>query len=146
MWIYTEHNFLVLTKRPNRLGVFLRDYNQIWAICSCNIWIGVTCENQKWADIRIPLLEQIPAETRFVSFEPVLEEMVVQTRGIDWAIIGCESGPKRRLCELEWIRNLVYQFKSEGKAVWVKQIPINGKVSHDMSEWPKELRIREWPK
>ncbi len=146
MWIYAEHDFLVLTKRPYRMGEFLHNHAEYAQFAPENIWLGVTCENQKWADIRIPLLEKIPAAVRFVSFEPLLEEVVAQTRGIDWAIIGCESGPKRRPCKLEWVRNLVYQFKSEGKAVWVKQLSIDGKVSHDMSEFPKELQIREWPK
>ncbi len=135
------HTFLVLTKRPEN---YTSKVSPLYVNLP-NLWLGVSVENYacQW---RIDELAKIPAAVRFVSFEPVLEEMVVRTRDIHWAIIGCESGPKRRPCKLEWIRSLVYQFKSEGKPVFVKQIEINGKVSHDMSEWPEDLRVQEYPR
>lgn len=61
-------------------------------------------------------------------------------------IIGCESGPNRRPMELEWAIDLVRQCKAARVACFVKQIQINGKVSHDPSEWPEELQVREYPK
>jgi protein gp37 len=88
-----------------------------------------------------------------------------KTKKIDQIIIGCESGPKRRPCNIEWVRSLVRQGQSAGVAVFVKQIHLQclarksdtrvyGKqdnryvyvVSHDMSEWPEDLRVREYPK
>ena len=66
--------------------------------------------------------------------------------GIDWVIIGCESGPNRRPCELEWVKSLVDQCDAAGVAPFVKQIPINGRVSKDFTEWPKWAQRREFPK
>jgi protein gp37 len=111
-----------------------------------NLYKGVSVENQKAADERIPLLLQIPAAKRFISFEPLLENLkfdISNLKSLNWIIIGCESGPKRRPCKIEWVRSLVEQAKSAGVKVFVKQLDINGKVSHDMNEWPKDLRIQE---
>lgn len=68
--------------------------------------------------------------------------------GIFQLIIGCESGPKRRECKREWILDLIEQGKEAGVPTFVKQVPINGKVSHDPAEWPEGLRVRElaWAK
>ncbi len=180
MWIYTEHDFLVLTKRPYRMGEFLHDHAEYGQFAPDNIWLGTSCENQKWADVRIPLLLQIPAAVRFVSLEPLLGPIdlfgdyadgetpgpALTTTGgqvkpsdvhgpaeydtwitdmIDWVIVGCESGPGRRPCKLEWVHDIVEQCKAAGVPVFVKQLSINGKVSHNMDEWPEELRIREYP-
>lgn len=68
-----------------------------------------------------------------------------QCRTLDWVIIGCESGPGRRFMAWEWAIDLVEQCKVAGVPVFVKQIEVKGKVSHDMSEWPEELRVREYP-
>lgn len=61
----------------------------------------------------------------------------------DQVVVGCESGPKRRPCKLEWIRLIVQQCKASGIKCFVKQIEINGKVEHDISKFPVDLRIRE---
>ena len=66
-------------------------------------------------------------------------------RPLDWVIIGCESGPNRRPMELEWAVDLVSQCKAAGVAVFVKQIEVNGKVSHDPAEWDPVLQVREYP-
>ena len=60
-------------------------------------------------------------------------------------IIGCESGPKRRPCKVEWVRDLVQQCRAANVAVFVKQLDINGKVSKNPEEWPEDLRVREYP-
>ena len=62
---------------------------------------------------------------------------------IDWVIVGCESGPKRRPCKLEWVRDIVRQCKFANVPVFVKQLEINGKVEHDMSKFPKDLQIQQ---
>ncbi len=123
-----------------------------------NLWLGVTCENQKTADERTPILLQIPAAVRLVSVEPMLEPVnllncngVMAFGGIygafvNWVIIGCESGPNRRPCKLEWVQDLVAQCKAAGVAVFVKQLDINGKVIKDIKQFPKDLQIREYPK
>ncbi|KKN49363.1 hypothetical protein LCGC14_0643390 [marine sediment metagenome] len=65
---------------------------------------------------------------------------------IGWFIIGCESGPRRRPCELDWVRSLVQQGRDAGVPVFVKQVSINGRVSKDPAEWPEDLRVQQWPK
>lgn len=65
---------------------------------------------------------------------------------ISQAVVGCESGPKRRECKLEWVKSIVEQCKAAGVSVFVKQLSINGKVEHDMSKFPKDLQIRQYPK
>ena len=121
-----------------------------------HVWIGVTAEDQKRADERIPLLLDTPAAVRFVSVEPMLGSIDLddfwgakpgwgEPEGIDWVIIGCESGPHRRPMQIEWALDLVRQCKAAGVPVFVKQLSINGKVNHNPDEWPEELRVREYP-
>ncbi len=153
-----QHTFQILTKRPKRVKDFIYqafgvNYEDFM---SPSLWLGVTAENQKCADERIPILLQIPAAVRFVSIEPMLEGMNLFNNGttydiylknrIDWVIIGCESGSNRRPCKLEWVRDLVAQCKEAGVAVFVKQLNINGKVVKDIKQFPKKLQIREYPK
>ncbi len=137
-----------------------------------HIWLGVTAENQEQADKRIPILLQVPAAVKFVSIEPMLGEIDVKdylrcqgcgysrkdmyihwdhhlcknpTPILDWVIVGCESGPKRRPCKLEWIESIVDQCKEAGVPCFVKQVEIDGRVSHDMSEWPEGCQERSFP-
>ena len=64
---------------------------------------------------------------------------------LDHIITECESGPNRRPCDEAWVKDIISQCDAAGVPPWVKQMSINGKVSHDMSEWPKWARRREWP-
>ena len=100
-----------------------------------NVWIGVSVEDQQRADERLPLLAQIPAKIRFASFEPLLEyidpkitvlkqatEGVEPVLGLDWAIIGGESGKDRRDCGVEAICALADELAfTNGIATFVKQ-------------------------
>jgi len=65
---------------------------------------------------------------------------------IGWVIIGCESGPKRRPCKLEWVRDLVEQCREASVAPFNKQVDLGGRVSKDPAEWPADLRVQEYPK
>lgn len=154
-----QHIFQWLTKRPEVMKeYFERCRKQLPEIRTLkNLWLGTSVENQPRADERIPILLQIPVAVRFVSCEPLLEEVNVANWGwrntikgmhprVDWLIIGCESGPKRRPCKLEWVRDLVKQCKDAGVPVFIKQLDINGKVEHDINKFPKDLQIREYPK
>lgn len=153
------HTFLVLTKRPERMAdlvpslhllmtksfVNFRDYTKPvgpWPLP--NVWLGVTTENQKSAYQRIPLLLQTPAAVRFVSVEPMLEEInltgnpekeiwpwaeaLEQGQGIDWVICGAESGQKRRPCDLKWIRSLRDQCQEAGVPFFLKQMEVDGQL------------------
>lgn len=65
--------------------------------------------------------------------------------GLHWVIAGCESGPGRRDMDLAWVVDLVHQCRAAGVAVFVKQLPAGGRVSHDPEDWPEALRVREFP-
>ena len=162
--------WLILTKRPRRAAEFFRNRP---SLLSGNIWLGTSVEDQQRADERIPLLLDTPAAARFVSVEPMLgpvdfdfdsdvchcgeyvshhwenHAVVPMTDSylcsLDWVIIGCESGPRRRPMQIEWALDLVRQCKVAGVPVFVKQLDIDGRVSKDPDEWPEELRVREYP-
>lgn len=112
-----------------------------------NLWLGVTIEKSNYLN-RAKTLSDIPASIRFISNEPLLEDIRYtsdELRVIDWVIIGAESGPHRRQCKLEWVRNIRDQCIAAGVPVFIKQISINGKVEHDINRFPEDLRIREYP-
>ena len=124
--ISPDHKFIFLTKRIKRARDFIDSY--AWQL-EDNIWLGVSVENQRTADERIPILLSIPARVRFVSVEPMLEEIDIQKwHGIDWVICGCESGHNRRKCEPEWIIDLLSQCSADGIPFFLKQMEIDGKV------------------
>jgi protein gp37 len=167
-----HHTYIVPTKRPgNVMDRLPLDWGDGWP----NVWLLVSAGTQESADRFIPELLKVPAVVRGVSAEPLLGPMDpwswletcaychlgvncpfpechnafhgngTRTLGIDWIICGTESGPNRRPMELGWARDLVAQCKEAGVACFVKQLPINGRVSHDPAEWPEDLRIREFP-
>jgi protein gp37 len=94
-----------------------------------NLWLGVSVENQEAADERIPLLLDTPAAIRFLSCEPLLGPVDLCKRvwldvygGIDWVIVGGESGSDARPCDVQWIRNIVEQCHHASLPVFVKQL------------------------
>ena len=64
---------------------------------------------------------------------------------LDWGIVGCESGPKRRPMAAEWAESLVEQFRTAGASCFVKQIIVADRVSGDIEAFPQHLRIRQYP-
>ena len=149
----SQHTFQILTKRPNRMYKYFceSDKPRHCYMRPCNTWVGVTAENQKCAGERIPKLLDIPAVVRFVSIEPLLERIDIYQwlggdGGLGWIIVGCESGSRKRPCEIRWIRDIVNQCGAAKVPVFVKQININGKVSHDIKEFPEDLQVRQYPK
>lgn len=137
-----QHIFQILTKRPKRALAICG-----WLKNIPNLWLGVSCENQRTADEQISILVQIAAAVRFVSAEPLLEAIDFQPYcdDIDWFVLGCESGPKRRHISLDDFRRTLYSIDSQS-TVFVKQVSINGKVNRNPEEWPEEFRIRQFPK
>ena len=105
------HTFQILTKRPMEL---LRQAESLtW---TSNIWMGVTVESYRYMH-RIEALRMVPAHVRFVSFEPLLSPIPMETslEGIHWAIIGGESGPGARPMEKKWatdLRKLCRQYRT----------------------------------
>lgn len=169
-----------------------------------NVRLGVSVENQRCADERIPELLKIPAGVRFLSVEPLLEAVDLPAafrhasgecqvsdfacrmqqshewerehgRGGWWVIVGGESGPGARPCNVEWIRGVVSQCRAAGVPCFVKQLGSNvfadpqkdllkfvwDAHSHrindcrrillkhpkggDPAEWPADLRVRQFP-
>lgn len=91
-----------------------------------NVWLGVSCGNRKDGLPRLDILRTIPAAVRFVSFEPLLEDLgKVDLTEIQWAIIGGESGHGARPCDLSWIRSLVRQCREAGTHPFVNQLGAN---------------------
>lgn len=141
-WIYEvfrvmemcqQHTFMLLTKRPEQMRRMIMGVVTGYAVeHRKNIWLGVTAENQRRADERIPILLQIPAAVRFVSVEPMLDPVLLtdmegpdiykrrwledwivpggdgsmDTLGLDWVICGAETGPGKRGMRRDWARAL----------------------------------------
>ncbi len=196
MALTPQHTYQVLTKRHARMRTLLNrpDFvNAVWAEMYVfsrgeslrrfnqqpwplpNVWLGVSAEDQHWADIRIPALLDTPAAVRWVSAEPLIAPVGVRPGqwvppvgggprvnliapwqepgpSLDWVVVGGESGPGARRCCPEWIRHLVDQCQATGTSVFVKQLGSVWARAHgadgkggDMAHWPDDLRLREMP-
>lgn len=87
-----------------------------------NMWIGTSVENRKHGVPRIDELRDTPACVRFLSIEPLLEDLGdLNLRGIHWVIAGCESGPRARPCHADWLRSIRDQCAAAGVAFFLKQ-------------------------
>ncbi len=128
-------------------------YNMAWP--HENLWLGVTvCQPDK--KHKIDTLRQINAAVRFISLEPLLADMgELDLTCIQWVILGGESGPGARLCELDWMYKIVDQCKDAKVPVFVKQIHREYKATKntykfylekDITKFPKGLQIRQYPK
>jgi len=116
---HPEHIFQILTKRSSNL--------KFWTF-PLNIWLGVSVELAKYKN-RIDDLRATNAKTKFLSCEPLLGDLgELDLSGIDWVIVGAESGPGMRECKIEWIENIVLQATAAKVPVFVKQAHINGKL------------------
>ena len=120
------HVFQVLTKRPGRAAAWWQTYQRHFPDgWPPNVWIGTSVENQKYAP-RLTVLERIPASVRFVSAEPLLERLDLsrwlESRAVNWVIVGGESGPGARPMDLNWVRDLRDQSTSAGVAFFLKQL------------------------
>jgi len=202
-------DWLLLTKRPENWS---RRLGQIWTglpathranelvepwllrgQSPANVWLGTSVENQRCADERIPQLLRIPAKLRFLSVEPMLEEVDLVCssaiwsdmngkirpnyqqpgRHVDWVIVGGESGPGARPCNVDWVRGIVRQCQDAGVPCFVKQLGSEARViacsecgeigcdcrgatrtTHlllkhpkggDPAEWVADLQVRQFP-
>lgn len=86
-----------------------------------NVWMGVSVENEEYA-YRIENLRQTGAQVKFLSLEPLLSPIPnLHLNGIDWVIVGGESGPKARPMEMDWVRDIREQCQEEGVPFFFKQ-------------------------
>jgi protein gp37 len=156
----SQHTFQILTKRPDRMREFLLNHAPVPAMTGYtygkdylprNIWLGVTAENQKEADARIPILLDIPAAKRFVSIEPMIGEVDLtmvypdeedslhyidayigreyqsgekkDTNKLDQIIVGGESGAKSKVREMKpkWVQKIYDDCKANDVPFFFKQ-------------------------
>lgn len=137
-----------------------------------NAWIGATIVNAEEAERDVPKLLETPAAVRFVSYEPALGPVDwTKYPGIDWIIVGGESGHNARNFDVHWARTTITQAREIGAAVFVKQmgyhafndweqgmlgkgVPVEDASLYyrlkdaagaDPDEWPASLRVREFP-
>lgn len=178
-----QHTYQLLSKRPERIGAWVRRCRRHehhvgypgtptgpdeacchhdgeiivgyrdWPLP--NVHVGTSIELDRHAR-RADDLRATPAAVRFLSLEPLLGPLPsLSLAGIDWAIIGGESGngSGAREMDLGWARDLIGRCREAGTAVFVKQLGSrwargNGGDSHggDMSAWPEDMQIREFPR
>ena len=111
-----QHTFQVLTKRPENAAKWASKL--VW---SSNIWMGTSVENAEVRG-RIQMLRQIPAAVRFLSLEPLLSGISrMPLSGINWVIVGGESGPHSRPMKLEWVRDIRDRCIGAGVPFFFKQ-------------------------
>lgn len=130
-----------------------------------NVWLGVSVGCQADADKFIPHLQNTAATVRFLSVEPLLEpvnlRLSIPLHCINWVIVGGESGPHARPCNIDWIRDVVRQCREAQVPVFVKQLgsrPVfdildtqqpygaADRKGGNPDQWPEDLRVRQWPK
>jgi len=184
----TEHlDWMLLTKREKCIGRMLP---KAWlSKPRSNVWLGVTAENQRRAEERIPVLLEVPAAVHWISAEPLLsaidfspwiagathavtddaydapdgaivagEERIgdewTRKKGIDWVIVGGESGDKPRRMDPAWAKDILdqcrrgqvaYHFKQKGY-ILARELGCKDREGKDSSEWPVEFRVQEFPK
>jgi protein gp37 len=199
MALTPHHTYQILTKRPERMAKMLNEADfctrlgvmeaaaklrkafpatpSNWEWPLPNVWLGTSIEDRKRLDERAMALAKCPAAVTFWSAEPLLEDLGnirgYLEQGVRWVIVGGESGPGSRPCNIGWVRSIVEQCQAAGVAVFVKQLgskpyhqdnvcsshEAHGvKAAHDLSyrikdskggdiaEFPEDLRVREFPK
>lgn len=111
-----QHQFQILTKRPERLAELNDEIK--W---TDNIWMGVTVEKAEYK-FRIDLLRNCNAKIKFISAEPLIDDLGdIDLTNIDWIIVGGESGPGARIMEKDWVLNIKDIAEQSGTAFFFKQ-------------------------
>ena len=115
------HTYQVLTKRADRMQKLLNGKLK-FAAEQKHIWWGVSVENRQYGLPRIDLLRKSSAQIRFLSVEPLLENLgALDLKGIHWVIVGGESGPGARPMNAAWVRNIRAQCRAAKVAFFFKQ-------------------------
>jgi protein gp37 len=142
----THLDWLVLTKRAERIAECLPPD---WGDGYPNVWLGVTAGCQSSLS-RVETLLTVPAMVRFISAEPLLERIDLRPflPGIDWVITGCERAQKgkRRIMDLEWVREIDSQCRAAGVAHFFKQYYIDDSGVPCEDGILDNLKRQAWPK
>ena len=152
-------DWLMLTKRPQHAKAMLP---HAWIDSPlAQVWFGVTAENQKYFNLRVPIVADVPARVRWVSYEPALGPILIdfeRRNYFDWLIIGGESeqSSEARTFEIEWAESAIEQCRALGIVPFMKQVGTNAtyrgqpfkcadKAGTNPAEWPESIRVREFP-
>ena len=112
----SQHRYQILTKRAERMEAYFEQH-----VIPHNVWLGVTVENQN-AKYRIEHLRHLKAEVRFLSCEPLLEDLgILDLSHINWVIVGGESGTSARPMKEDWVINIKNQVEQQGASFFFKQ-------------------------
>lgn len=117
-----RHTYQILTKRPELMRAWFDGPGAAWAAEPLgNVWLGTSIENDRWVG-RANELRATPAATRFISAEPLLGPLPsLDLTGIDWLIVGGESGSSHRPMDESWVRELRDMADEAGTAFFFKQ-------------------------
>lgn len=146
-----QHRYQILTKRAKRMTEYFytRDIPK-------NVWLGVTVEAKSYR-FRIDLLRNMPATVKFLSCEPLVEDIEeLNLAGIDWVIVGGESGSQARPMQESWVLNIRRQVEEQGSRFFFKQWGtwgsdgikrnkhangklLNGEIIQEMPDWEDSL-------
>lgn len=134
-------DWLLLTKRPSFLGRLLPED---WGCGYPNAALGTTVENRKSGLRRLDQLRDVPARLRFLSVEPLLEDLGdINLTGVGWVIIGGESGHRCRPMQTEWADRIIAQCREQRVPVFFKQV--GGKTPDAGGCLHRGEEIKEWP-
>ena len=112
-----HHTFQILTKRAERMAEYFQQRS-----APANAWLGVSVEDRKFGIPRIDQLRRVDANIRFLSIEPLLEDLGdLNLNNIHWVIVGGESGPRARPMKQEWVDAICQQCEVAGVAFFFKQ-------------------------
>lgn len=137
-----QHTFQILTKRPENIVPFLERNDVEWPD---NVWIGTTVEDRR-AKKRIIILQEVPATNKFLSIEPLLEDLgKLRLDGVDWVIVGGESGKGARPMQASWVRRIQKQCRMARVPFFFKQwgVPENNPIALST---PPGTKVAEWVK
>jgi protein gp37 len=151
----SQHTYQILTKRPERMREwFGGEVGRRWGRKPLpQVWLGTSIENDRWVG-RADALRATPAAVRFISAEPLLGPLPsLNLAGIDWLIVGGESGSNHRPMELDWARDIRDKCDQAGTAFFFKQLGSSlarAARSRDRKgvhpeDWPEDLRLRQMP-
>lgn len=112
-----HHTYQILTKRADQMETYFKNREVL-----VNAWLGVSVEDKKYGLPRIDYLRRVKAATRFLSVEPLLEDLgTFDLTDIHWVIVGGESGNKARPMKPEWVENIANQCAASGTVFFFKQ-------------------------
>jgi len=141
----TRHTYFVLTKQVERM-VRWTQVGTGWRGMMPHVWHGVSiCDQEDWDRVKRDFMK-IPGK-KWLSIEPLLAEIDLgnDLDHISLVVIGAESGPRRRPCDLKWVRKITQQIRTSQIKLYIKQLDLGKKLSHHPTEWDQDLQIREIP-